>query len=112
MFRRANGGDTSITAAQIANKIHVTERRISISREKVHVWFDELKAMKFSPRLADIICLDGCPSFGLWFDTRQDSVHYSVLYTPIIPDQHSTQQLIAEWMLKVRTEIDAIQKAK
>jgi hypothetical protein len=63
-----------------------------------------------APKLNDNICLHGCPRFDLWFDTREDSAHYSVLYAPVIPAHRSTQDVIAEWMLKVRSEADAIGK--
>jgi hypothetical protein len=110
LFRRANQGDTSITAKQIANKIHVAEKRITVSREQVHLWLDEMKTMRFSPKLEDIVCLDGCLQFDLSFDTRQDLVRYSVLYAPVNPPLHSVSEEIAQWMLKVRSEVAAATK--
>jgi hypothetical protein len=110
LFQRANNGDTSITAEQIASQIHVSERHIPVSRQQVGTWFKELKTMKFSPILDDAICLHGCPYFELWFDSRQDSVHYSMAYAPSIPSQKTTQALLAEWMLKVRLEVNKKQK--
>jgi hypothetical protein len=110
MFRRANQeGDARITAEQIAKKIVLTKRNTSIKVEQYNQWLSELQNIKATIRLGnDLLCFDGCPSFRLWFDTRQDSIQYSFLYAPSDPPFQSTQRLIAEWMLKVRLEVSTL----
>jgi hypothetical protein len=90
--------------------MHVTEKQIPVTPVQAQAWFADLKTLQLSPRLADEFCFDGCPFFSLGFDNRQDSVRYSVAYAETIPPQHTPQAAIAQWMLKVRSEIEAIEK--
>jgi hypothetical protein len=107
LIRRSTQENASVTAAHIASNIRIKTRHVATTRQQVKTWFEELQNIKGSPKLDGYTCLHGCPQFDLWFDTGQDSVHYSMVYTPVIPPQRSTQQLLAEWMLSLRSQIEA-----
>ncbi len=107
LIKKANSGDGTITATQIAKTIHINQKNLKVTREQLRRWFDELRSMHLSPLLQDTVCLDSCPKFDFWYDTRQDSVRYSVYYAAVSPPIHSQQEMIAEWMLRVRDEIGA-----
>lgn len=108
LFARANRSNGGISASDIAHQTTVKRTQIIVSSSNVDNWFRELEAMRLSPKLEDIVCLHDCPQFDLWYDTRQDSAHYSVLYAASIPPQLSPQATVAGWMLKVRSQLETI----
>ena len=96
------------TMSDVAQKIsvHVTTRQVPSAR--IERWMSELKESKAPPAISNIVCLEDCPTFDLWLDTRQDSVHYRFRYSPDSPVRGSAQDILSHWMLKVRSELSAV----
>ncbi len=106
LVSKAGSGDTLISAKQVAASLKTQERSLRISSQQVREWLSQLRRLQVPALPSDSVCLDGCGKFDLWFDTRQDSVHFSMAYARVTPRPNSQQQAIAEWMLKLKDALE------
>jgi hypothetical protein len=106
LMSKAGANGTAITAKQVADSLRTQERPLTVSFQQVQEWLGQLRSLQVPALPSDSICLDGCDKFDLWFDTRQDSVHFSMAYAEVTPRPNSQQQAIAAWMLRLKHELE------
>jgi len=83
---------------EIAAKVKVSTTRSPIEYKALSHALDELKAIRISPFLTTRVVCDEVSQYDFWFDTGEESVHYT-LYGPFKEDP---QDLIVQWMIKFR----------
>ena len=94
--------DKTITAQDIVGKLRVESSRVAIDYDlTLSPSLEELKSMRISPLLSSRAALDSFEQFEFWYDTWEESVHYSVVGP--FNDPHDE---LAKWMMKFRSKAD------
>jgi YD repeat-containing protein len=90
-------------AIDIAETFKVQTTRSSIDYDTVlRPALEELATIRLSPRLPGRIGLDQFSEFDFWYDTWQESVHYTL----IGPYEGAGEDALLAWMVKLRATID------
>jgi len=83
---------------EITAKLKVEVSRSSIAPEALKHAFDELKAIRISPILADRVSVDEYSEYEYWYDNWQESVHYAITG----PFKGDPQDQLVQWMIRFR----------
>ena len=92
-----------VTATQIASRVKVTIERSPLDGENVDRLLKRLSAIRISPALPTIVCVDSCPKYEFWYDTWQDVAHFSL----VDPSKGPTHDLV-QWMIKFRDDLPGL----
>jgi hypothetical protein len=91
----------------IASKLKVDVDRSPVDREALNRALNELKAIRISPVLANSVAVDEYPEYEFWYDTGQESVHYTITG----PFGNASQDKLGKWMVKFRASVPALLKS-
>jgi hypothetical protein len=86
--------------AEIAAKVRVHTTRCPVQYKTMEPMLNELKAIRISPFLTTRIAVDAFTSYDFWFDSGQESVHYTILDDS---GSRDPQDKLAQWMTRFRT---------
>jgi len=101
--------DSSLTAQQIAAKTKVEVTRAAIDYDKtLGPALEDLKRVRLSPFLGSRVGLDDVSEFEFWYDTWEESVHYSL----VGPFNGAPEDEVTKWMLNFRTKAEGWLKGK
>jgi hypothetical protein len=96
----------NVSDQEIAAKVKVIVTRSPIEREALSHALKGLEAIRISPRLADRVACDGSSEYEYWYDTWEESVHYTVTG----PFKGSPQDELVQWMIKFREKLPDLLK--
>jgi hypothetical protein len=96
-----------VKAKDIAAKLQVDVKRSVIEQGALTRAIDELKTICISPVLASRVAVDDSSEYEFWYDTWQESVHYTITG----PFHDDPQDTLGRWMLKFRANVPELLKA-
>jgi hypothetical protein len=83
---------------EIATKFRVEINRSNVEYKNLDRALTNLKAIKVSPFLGTRIAVDEYSQYDFWFDSGQESVHYTITG----PFKDAPQDQLVQWMIKFR----------
>jgi len=99
--------DPHATIKEVASQIRVRKKEVNVSSKEIVFWQRELQKLNIPLVLETWVPVDETPCFDFWFDTRADSMRLSFFYSfPQRPPQKSKITPIAQWMQKVRFDVE------
>lgn len=96
-----------ITDREIAAKLKVDVSRSPVDHQALNRALDELKSIRISPVLESRVAVDAYSEYEFWYDTWQESVHYTITS----PVGNAAQDKLAQWMTKFRENVPTLLKA-
>lgn len=96
-----------VTDREIAAKLKVDVDRSPVEHEALNRALDELKAIRISPVLESRVAVDEYSEYEFWYDTWQESVHYTITS----PAGNAAQDKLSQWMTKFRASVPNLVKA-
>jgi hypothetical protein len=90
----------------IASGLRVEVNRIVIAPEALDKSLSELKSIRISPLLAARISVDNFSEYEFWYDSWQESVHYSITGSP----GKAPQDELVRWMLRFKADLPGLLK--
>lgn len=87
-------------------KVNVSSTPV-LEQKALDYVLNELKAIKISPALASRVAVDDSSEYEFWYDTWQESVHYTITG----PFHDAPQDRLGKWMLSFRTLVPKLLKA-
>src|SRR5271168_3915393 len=99
--------DPKVTDREIAAKLKVDVSRSPVAHEALNRALDELKAIRISPVLESRVAVDEYSEYEFWYDTWQESVHYTITS----PVGNAAQDKLGQWMTKFRESVPNLLKA-
>lgn len=96
-----------VTDRGIAAKLKVEVNRSPIDDEALNRPLDELRAIRISPALDSRVAVDEYSEYEFWYDTWQESVHYTITS----PAGNAAQDKLVQWMTKFRASVSNLLKA-
>ncbi len=97
----------NVTDREIAAKLKVDVTRSPIGYEALDRFLKKLKAIRISPILASRVAVDESSEYEFWYDTWQESVHYTLTG----PFHNGPQDQLGRWMIKFRADLPNLLKA-
>jgi hypothetical protein len=97
----------NVKEQEIAAKLKVDVSRSPIEHQALNRALDELKAVRISPVLANRVAVDESSEYEFWYDTWQESVHYTITS----PFHHDPQDQLGRWMVKFKANLPDLLKA-
>ena len=97
----------NVKEQEIAAKLRVDVSRFAVNPEALNRVFDELKAIRISPILADRVAVDNYSEYEYWYDNWQESVHYTITG----PFHEEAQDKLVQWMIRFRAAVPDLPKA-
>lgn len=91
---------------EIAAKLKVEVTRAPIEYDRLNVAIEELKSIRIAPVLAHGVAVDEFSEYEFWYDTWQESVHYTITS----PFNNDSQDQLARWMIKFKSDIPSLLK--
>lgn len=107
MISNMEKSNPNITAEQIATKFKVDVSRSPIDYKVLKRSLKELQSLQISPALENRIGLDNVSIYEFWYDTGQESVHYTILD----PSGDDHQDKLGRWMEKFRRNLPGLLKS-
>ena len=89
----------------IVSRLKVQAKRVAIAPEALAKPLSELRSIKISPMLPMYASLDEVSRYEFWYNTWQDSVHYSMFGPP-----GKAQGELVRWMIRLKTELPDLLK--
>ena len=99
--------DPKVTAPEIAAKLKVHVTSSPIGYEALERFVNELKSIRISPILQSRVAVDEYSGYEFWYDTGQESVHYTLTG----PFEHAPQDQLVQWMIRFRASVPDLLKA-
>lgn len=96
-----------VTDREIAAKLKVDVDRSPVEHEALKRALDELKAIRISPVLESRVAVDEYSEYEFWYDTWQESVHYTITSSA----GNAAQDKLGQWMTKFRESVPNLLKA-
>jgi len=93
--------------AEIAAKLKVNVERSSVDLGTLNHILNDLRALQISPILANRVAMDNASEYEYWYDTSQESVHYTISG----PFEGDPQDKLVQWMLRFRASLPDLLKA-
>jgi hypothetical protein len=95
--------DSGVKAEEIAANLRVTVLRSAVGyKEIVAPAVAELKSIRLSPILGSHVSVDHFSEYEFWYDTWQESVHYTLNG----PFAGQPQDELVKWMLNFRLSVE------
>jgi hypothetical protein len=94
----------NVKEQEIAAKLKVNIRRLSIEYEKLDPILSELMTIQISPLMTSTVAVGNYSEYGFWCDNAQESVHY--LLTG--PAKGSPQCELVQWMVRFREKLPGL----
>jgi hypothetical protein len=88
----------NVQAEEIAASVKVKTTRSPIEYKAVERALNDLKAIRISPFLSTRIAVDEYSQYDYWFNSGQESVHYTITG----PFSGAPQDQLVQWMFKFR----------
>jgi hypothetical protein len=89
-----------VTVSGLASRVQVNTERSLLDGKLVERALKRLRAIRVSPALPTLTCVDACPRYEYWYDTWQDSVHLSLIGA----DKGPVAGLV-RWMIEFRDNL-------
>lgn len=96
--------DTAVRA--VASELKVEMNRVTIAPEALDKPLSELKSIRIPPVLSAHVSVDQFSEYEFWYDSWQESVHYSIVGTP----GKAPQDELVRWMVKFKAELPDLLK--
>jgi hypothetical protein len=94
LIRRMLDQNPEVSEDEIVRAVVVDVNRRSISIKESDKLIKRLKKLRISPVLVTRICVDNCPRYDYWHDTRGEGVHYTLWGGP----GKDPQDQLIKWM--------------
>ena len=92
------------TVEEMASKLQVFVARKEIEYSELDGAMKSLKKLRVSPALQTRVGVDNIPKYEFWYDTWQESVHYSLIGPPGKADQDS----LSRWMTGFQEHLNQV----
>ena len=102
LVSKAVADNSQVKPGEIASTLNVDVIRSPIDYAAVNGAIEELKSIRISPVLASRVAVDQFSEYEFWYDTWQESVHYSL----VGPFQSARQDELGKWMLRFRAKAE------
>jgi hypothetical protein len=103
MISKALADNPLVKPQEIAAKLKVAVTRSSVDYgAALEPAIEELKSIRISPVLTNRVAVDEFSEYEFWFDTWQESVHYTI----VGPFQNEPQDELGKWMLRFRAKAE------
>ena len=100
LISKMTAENPTVREQEIAAKLKVDVTRSPIEHEAFNRVIDELKVIRISPVLANRVAVDESSEYEFWYDTWQESVHYTITG----PFGDDPQDQLGRWMIKFKVE--------
>lgn len=100
----SEASDDSVRA--VASGLKVQMSRVTIAPEALDKALGELKSIQIPPMLAARVSVDDFSEYEFWYDTWQESVHYSVTGPP----GKAPQDKLIRWMVRFKADLPDLLK--
>ena len=90
-----------VTDREIAAKLKVNVSRSPIKYDALDRALKDLKAVQISPILKSRVAVDEYSEYEYWYDTWQESVHYTITG----PFKDAPQDQLVQWMIRFRARL-------
>jgi hypothetical protein len=98
LIAKMRSDNPSVTDDEIAARVKVSVTRSAIPYAVLERGLDRLRKVRISPSIQSRVALDGANEYEFWFDTWEESVHYSIMGV----FKEAPQDQLVEWMIKFR----------
>jgi hypothetical protein len=96
----------NISDEEIAAKVKVEISRVSVKPGAFDHALKGLKRVRISPRLTTRIGVDNVSEYEFWYDTWEESVHYTLMG----PFRGDPEDKLVQWMIGFRAELPEVLK--
>lgn len=90
----------------IASGLKVKTNHVAVAPEALDKSLGELKSIRIPPVLAAHVSVDAFSEYQFWYDSWQESVHYSI----VGPPRDAPQDESVRWMLKFKADLPDLLK--
>jgi len=104
LVSRAVADNPQVKPQEIAAGLKVDVARSPVDYDAgLRPAIDDLKSIRISPVLASRVAVDEFSEYEFWYDTWQESVHYTI----VSPFHSEPQDKLGKWMLRFRAKAEA-----
>lgn len=109
-LRKVFSATPEIPPERVAEQLHTTVRKAVLNNARLGLWLKQLEMIRVSPAITVRIGVDEIYQYEFWFDTAQESVHYTLIGPPEAPGR-SVQDPLTKWMIDFRSHAQELVSA-
>lgn len=106
LISKMEAQNPDVKEQDIAAKLHVNVSRSPIDSKVLDRALHELEAIRIAPVSGNRIAVDHYSEYEFWYDTWQESSHYTITGPP----SNSLQNRLVTWMIKFQAKVPKLLK--
>ena len=95
--------NSAVSPSELAATLSVDSQRSLLDGTLLNRSLKRLEAIRISPALPTVSCMDACSQYEFWYDTWQDTVHYALTS----PEKGPRHELV-QWMIKFKDTLPTL----
>lgn len=107
LISKMTSENPNVKDQEIAAKVKVNISRSPIDYEALNRSLKELRSIRISPLLSSRIAVDAYSDYEYWYDSGQESVHYTITG----PFKSDPQDKLVQWMIRFRENLPNLLRA-